>query len=158
MDKSTFLYKRDNPKRLAVVELVIATIRELAANDSEFQITLADIKRTLDQNAAMWPALSDFARQVPWPHTVKGEWTIALMRPESWKAVLTAAFEQQTEMAQAIGGGSVMVGARTSQYSKRKMADFLTFVRAEGTERGVKWSEKAEAKFDEYAPRERRAA
>ncbi|MCO6884242.1 recombination protein NinB, partial [Pseudomonas aeruginosa] len=29
------------------------------------QITLDEPKRTLDQNAAMWPALSDIARQVP---------------------------------------------------------------------------------------------
>lgn len=158
MTPATFLFKRDNPKRLAVVELIIATIRDLAANDAEFQLTIGAIKRTLDQNKAMWPALTDFAQQVVWPHTVNGEWTIALMSKESWKAVLTAAFEQQTEMAQAIGGGSVMVGARTSQYSKRKMGDFLTFVHAEGEERGVQWSESAEAKFDEYAPSIRRAA
>lgn len=147
---SMFQVKRDNPRRAQVIELAIETIRELAAVDAEFQLSLTEVKRTLDQNAAMWPALTDIATQVDWPHTQSGKWVIGKMATASWKSVLTAAFEGETEMASGLEGGMVMVGARTSQYSRRKMGEFLTFVRAEGDTRGVKWSKKATDKFAEY--------
>lgn len=150
MERETYIVKNDNPRKGDVVERAIAAIRLLAEAGQEFQIWLDGIKRTLDQNAAMWPALTDIAEQVKWPHTRGGNWVIDRMPPKSWKAVLTAAFEQETEMAQGLNGGTVMVGASTSSYSKKKMGDFLTFLHAEGTERGVRWSKKAAERFDEY--------
>lgn len=149
-DKQTFRIERRNDRWQDVARRAIAAVKEAALSGRDFQVVIGEVKRTLDQNAAMWPALTDFERQVDWPHTVKGQWVIGKMPKEAWKAVLTAAFEQQTETAQAIGGGVVMVGARTSAYGKRKMSDFLDFVRAEGNERGVQWSEKARDTFDEY--------
>lgn len=155
-ERETFIVRHTNPRWREVAERAVAALR-LWAERGEVEIRLGEVTRTLDQNAAMWPALTDFAKQVPWPHTVGGRWVIDLMSKESWKAVLTAAFEQQTETAQGLAGGSVMVGASTSKYGKRKMGDFLTFVRAEGNERGVIWSEKAKDSFDEYID-SRRAA
>lgn len=154
--KSTFIVKRDNPRRMAVVELCLATVMDLAASGEEFQLSITAIKRTLDQNAAMWPALTDVCKQVP----------LTIFRKDGsqrdattydWKDVLTAAFEEETEWAPGLRGGVVMLGARTSQYSKRKMADFLTFIHAEFSDR-VTWSEKAKDKFEEFAPKYQRAA
>lgn len=125
------------------------------------QITLDEPKRTLDSNACMWATLADIARQVEWPHTdASGNWTISLMTADSWKSVLTAGFEQETKMAQGIGGGTVMLGARTSQYSRRKMGEFIEFVQAFGTERGVKWSASAQDEMAQFAPttKQQRAA
>nr|WP_313470832.1 recombination protein NinB [Stenotrophomonas geniculata] len=122
------------------------------------QITLDEPKRTLDANSAMWATLADIARQVEWPHTKGGNWTIGLMDSDSWKAILTAAFEQETKQAQGIGGGTVMLGARTSQYSRRKMGEFIEFVQAFGTERGVKWSASAQDEMAQFAPPSRRVA
>ena len=51
-----------------------------------------------------------------------------------------------------------MVGASTREYSKKKMADFLTFLHAEGSARGVVWSRKAQDKFHEYAVNAAKAA
>lgn len=152
-----FLFKRDNPNRLRVIELVIATIRELAANDDEFQISLSEIKRTLDQNAAMWPALTDICKQVPLVIT-RRDGSNRKATPYDWKDIFTAAFEEETEWAPGLRGGVVMLGARTSKYSKKKMGDFLTFLRAEGNDRGVIWSEKANHKFDEYIKPAKKAA
>lgn len=148
-DKATFVVQHSNPRWREVVERACAAIREWTEH-SDARITLDDVLRTLDQNAAMWPALTDFERQVDWPHTEKGQWVIGKMKRASWKAVLTAAFEQEMEMAQGLNGGTVMVGASTSKYGKRKMGDFLKFVRAEGINRDVVWSEKARDTFAEY--------
>lgn len=100
-------------------------------------------RRTSDQNRLLWPSLTDIAKQLDWPHTKDGKWMIGKMPAMSWKAVLTAAFEQEMEMAQGLEGGQVMVGASTSNYGVRKFSDFLTFVFAEGLNRGVEFSDKA---------------
>ncbi|QXQ04278.1 recombination protein NinB [Stenotrophomonas indicatrix] len=129
-----------------------------SAMSAPVQITLDEPKRTLDANACMWATLADIARQVEWPHTKGGNWTIGLMDSDSWKAILTAAFEQETKQAQGIGGGTVMLGVRTSQYSRRKMGEFLEFVQAFGSERGVKWSASAQDEMAQLAQSQRRAA
>lgn len=118
------------------MKLSTATDRWLSADD-------LDRKRTVSQNSKMWPMLTDFSKQLKWPHTRNGEWVIDLMPPMSWKAVMTAAFEQEMAMAQGWNGGTVMVGASTSNYGVRRMADFITWLYAAGTERDVKWSEKS---------------
>jgi NinB protein len=110
-----------------------------------------DPKRTLSQNSKLWPMLTDFAKQLDWPHTdAIGNWVISKMPPMSWKAVMTAAFEKEMSMAQGWEGGTVMVGASTSNYGIRKMADFITFLYAAGGEKGVKWSEKSEKIYQEF--------
>lgn len=122
------------------------------AKSGPVQVTVGEPKRTLDSNACMWATFADIARQVEWPHTKDGNWTFALMPSASWKAVLTAAFEQECQQAQGIGGGTVMLGARTSQYSRRKMGEFISFVEAFGSERGVKWSASAQDEMAQFAP------
>jgi hypothetical protein len=107
-----------------------------------------DIKRTSDQNKKMWPMLTDIAKQKPWPHTVGGKFEISLMSPMSWKAVLTAAFEGELEMAQGINGGMVMVGASTSNYGLRKFCELIEFLYSQGAEWGIVWSEKSKENFE----------
>lgn len=142
-----------------VLSLVVSGINDWIKG-GPVQITLDEPKRTLDSNACMWATLADIARQVEWPHTKGGNWTIGLMDSDSWKAVLTAAFEGESRMAQGIGGTTVMLGARTSQYSRRKMGEFIEFVQAFGTERGVKWSASAQDEMAQFAPttKQQRAA
>jgi hypothetical protein len=151
MTPQTFIIKHDNPRCRHVWTNAIVAMREWYER-GDFQIKLSDVLRTLDQNAAMWPALTDFARQVAWPVTQQ-DGTTRQADAYDMKDILTAAFETETRMAPGLRGGFVMLGARTSKYGKRKMADFLTFIRAEGNERGVIWSEKAKDKFDEFISR-----
>lgn len=147
-DKRTFIIERANTRAAEVVENAIRAIREWAGI-ADLQVSLSDVTRTLDQNAAMWPALRDFAAHVPWE--INGE--KRLIDPEDWKDILTAAFELEMRIAPALQGGWVMLGARTSRYGKRRMGEFLTFVRAEGDNRGVRWSAPARQNFDEYIER-----
>lgn len=103
-----------------------------------------DPPRTLTQNAKMWPMLRDFAKQVKWPHvTDTGEWVIDLMGEEDWKSVLTAGFEKETRMAQGWGGGTVMLGVSTSKYGIRRMAEFIDWLYAAGSEKDITWSERS---------------
>lgn len=102
--------------------------------------------RSTEQNDKQWPMLRDIARQVPWWHTdERGHWVFKPMNEASWKAVLTAGFEQETHMALGTDGHTaVMVGASTSKYSKSKFADYIEFVSAFGAAHEVVWSEKSE--------------
>lgn len=156
-DKRLFAARRDNPRLPLVIDGAVAEIRRRVLDGEDFDVEVREPKRTLDSNACMWATLADIARQVEWPHTKGGEWKIGLMDTDSWKAVLTAAFEQETKQAQGIGGGTVMLGARTSQYSRRKMGDLLEFVHAFGAERGVKWSARAQDEMADFGPARRAA-
>lgn len=114
-------------------------------------------RRTVSQNSKMWPMLTDFSNQMDWPHTVNGQWVIGKMPPKGWKAVLTAAFESETEMAQGWGGGQVMVGASTSNYGVGRMAEFITWMYVEGGERGIKWSERSERNYERWGKKAKAA-
>jgi 2-phospho-L-lactate guanylyltransferase (CobY/MobA/RfbA family) len=137
-----FISKHDNPNRDAVVARAIGTIQSVAANGDDFQITIADVAGTLDQNAAMWASLHDFATQVDYP-VIGKDGNRARANEDDLKAILTAAFEQEIRWAPGLNGGTVFLGARTSRYGKRKMGEFLSFVHAGGSNRGVVWSDKA---------------
>lgn len=156
-DKRLFAARRDNLRLPLVIDGAVAEIRRRVLDGEDFDVEVREPKRTLDSNACMWATLADISRQVEWPHTKGGEWKIGLMDSDSWKAVLTAAFEQETKQVQGIGGGTVMLGARTSQYSRRKMGELLEFVHAFGAERGVKWSARAQDEMADFGP-VRRAA
>ena len=90
--------------------------------------------RTLEQNAAQWPYLDAFSRQLRWP--VNGE--MVRMDPEEWKDVLTAAFQGETvRLAMGLNGGVVMLGMRTSRFGKKRFGAWLEFLIATAAMRGV---------------------
>ena len=100
----------------------------------ECAVTVSEPTRNLDQNAAQWPILQSFAEQLQWP--VNG--AMVQMTPEEWKDVLTAAFRRETvRVAMGLDGGMVMLGARTSKFSKREFSDWLEFLHATAAARGV---------------------
>ena len=151
--KRLFLMRHDNPQRLVIADRAIAELLERVGAGQDTEVEIREPRRTLDANACMWATLGDIAAQVDWPHTNdEGEWTFGRMPPDSWKATLTAGFERETRMAQGVGGGTVMLGARTSQYSRRKMGEFIEFAHAFGAERGVRWSAKAAEELAAWAP------
>lgn len=138
MKRPPFIVDHKNPRWRDVLSRAIGTIRELADGGS-ITIKVYDVIRSLDQNAKMWPMLTDIAKQVPWP--VNGEMTH--LDADDWKAIMTASFQREARIAPGLHGGFVMLGARTSKFSRREMCDFITFLYAEGNERGVQWSERS---------------
>lgn len=102
-------------------------------------------RRTLDQNAKLWPMLTDVSRQVDW-HGEK-------LTPEEWKDVFTAGLKRQKAVP-GIDGGFVVLGAHTSTMDKREFIDLIELIAAFGSERDVIWSEPAKQTIEKH----RRAA
>lgn len=98
-------------------------------------VSISEPTRNLEQNAAMWPILDAFSKQLQWPVNGRMEW----LTDEEWKDVLTAAFERESvRLAMAFDGpGVVMLGQRTSKYGKRKFSDWLEFLNAAAALKGV---------------------
>lgn len=99
-----------------------------------YSVTVQPPKRSLAQNAAMWPILEAFSQQLQWP--VNGR--MVHMTPEEWKDVLTAAFRRETaRLAMGLDGGVVMLGSRTSEMLKPEFSEFLEFLHATAVARDV---------------------
>jgi len=96
--------------------------------------------RSGEQNAAMWPILEAFSKQLQWP--VNGQ--MVYMTPDDWKDLLSAAFRQETvRVAMGLDGGMVMLGQRTSKFTKRQFSEWLEFLHATAVARGVQVYEEA---------------
>lgn len=100
-------------------------------------------QRTIDQNKAQWPILSAIAAQRPWP--IDGE--LMLIDAESWKDILTAAYtKERIKLAKSFelgkpgnkGDGVVMIGKRTSKFSRKQFPEWLEFLNCAAAELGVK--------------------
>lgn len=108
-------------------------------------VSLGRPRRSLDQNAKLWPMLDDVARQV--------EWYGQYLTKEEWKDVFTAALKRQ-KVVPGLEGGFVVLGTSTRRMSKREFSELIELIYAFGAERGVRWSEPAQETFSQY----RRAA
>jgi hypothetical protein len=95
--------------------------------------------RSLEQNALMWPYLDAFSTQLEWPVLIGGQWKKSKLSDWDWKDFLTGSFEGDARrMAMGMDGtGLVMLGCKTSSYSKPKMAEFITFMDAFGAQQNV---------------------
>ena len=99
-----------------------AACREILAADEGHVVTLAEPNRTLDQNAAQWPYLEAFAQQLEWP--VNGVMT--RITSDDWKDILTCAYRNESpRVAMGINGGMVLLGHRTSKFSKKDFAEWM---------------------------------
>ena len=128
-DKQTFvLQPKPHPSR----ELAKQAIDN--APDG-FGVVIKESDRTLEQNAAQWPYLEGFSKQLQWPVNGRMCW---LSRDE-WKDILTAAFENETSPRIAVGfdGGIVMLGRRTSQFGKKKFSLWYEWMMAAAALKGV---------------------
>ena len=100
-----------------------------------YVMTLAEPSRSLDQNAAQWPYLDAFSKQLLWP--VNG--SLVQMEPEEWKDVLTSAFHNESvRLAMGLNGGVVMLGRKTSKFGKVKFSEWLEFLSATAVDRCVR--------------------
>lgn len=95
-------------------------------------VEFREAKRTLDQNAKLWPMLTDISQQLVW-HGQK-------YPPEDWKDHLMHQLRGGRWMP-AEDGGMVPIGFRTSELSKVEFADLIEVIYAFGARQGVEWSE-----------------
>lgn len=100
--------------------------------------------RSVEQNAAQWPILVAFSRQLRWP--VNGQ--MVYMSPDDWKDVLTAAYKrEQVRVALGLDGGMVMLGQRTSKFGKGDFSEWLEFLHATAAMRGVELSQQTAKEY-----------
>nr|WP_282104055.1 recombination protein NinB [Marinobacter alexandrii] len=98
------------------------------------QISLGRKRRSKDQNAKLWPMLTDISQQV--------EWYGQKLSKEDWKHMLTASLTKQRAVP-GIDGGFVILGQSTSRMNKELFSQLIEVIYAFGAEHGVQWSEKA---------------
>ena len=102
------------------------------------RVKIEEPKRTLDQNALLWPLLTDIATQVQ--HY--GEYRT----PDEWKGLFMHACGREVRFLPAlVGKGFVPFGMRSSQLSKGDFSQLLEFILAWGAENGVRFSMKESA-------------
>ena len=97
--------------------------------------------RTLEQNAKMWPMLSDISKQVVWMGQKHDT--------NTWKHIITAAHKAQT-FVHGIGGSLVVIPCSTRRLSKKAFSELIEQIYAFGDEQEVKWSEPALAAYNHY--------
>lgn len=107
--------------------------------------SLARPRRSLDQNAKLWPMLTDVAKQIEW--VKDGE--RCLMSADEWKDLFTASLKKQS-MAPGIEGGMVVLGMRTSRMNKTLFSQLIELIYAFGAERGVEWSDTSQGTIGQY--------
>lgn len=101
-------------------------------------VKIEEARRTLDQNALLWPLLTDIAKQVQ--H--HGEYRT----PDEWKGLFMHACGKEVRFLPALDGkGFVPFGMRSSRLSKGDFSQLLEFILAWGAENGVRFSMKESA-------------
>lgn len=124
--KRTFILAHAEARRRA-----IACVAEAPEG---YAVSVAEPTRSLEQNAAQWPILQAFSEQLQWP--VNGQ--MCKLSADEWKDVLSAAFQGETvRLAKGLTGGVVMLGMRTSAMGKWQFSDWLEFLHATASARGV---------------------
>lgn len=95
------------------------------------RVKIEEPRRTLDQNALLWPVLTAIAVQVQ--HA--GEYRT----PDEWKGLFMHACGKEVRFLPALDGkGFVPFGMRSSKLSKQEFSDLLEFVFSWCAENGVK--------------------
>ena len=118
-----------------LTESMMPWVKSMTMAGHKLQVIAKPLTRTIDQNAAQWPYLDAFSKQLKWP--VNGG--MVDMTPEEWKDVLTAAFNRDTvRVAMGLDGGVVMLGMRTSEMTKPVFSEWLEFLKATAAIKGVK--------------------
>lgn len=92
-------------------------------------VTIAEPTRNLEQNALMWALLAELSKQTDW-HGIK-------LSPDEFKDLLSAGLVKSKVVPNIEGNGFVVLGQRTSNMSKREMAELIELIYAFGAQRGV---------------------
>lgn len=102
-----------------------------------YTVTLAEPRRSTDQNSRMWALLTDISDQVIW-HGKR-------LTPEDWKMVFTASLRRLEVVPNLDSTGFVALGLSTSKMCKRELSDLMTLIEAFGAERDVQWTDERQA-------------
>ena len=142
IDKQVFLLASEKIRENA--------IRALSSLPLGCSVVFQDTTRSLAQNAALWPALTDISRQIEWAEKVR--------TPEQWKDIFTGSFFQCEYVPNVDGTGTIALGVRTRTLSKKVFSDLLDYIYAFGALRGVEFRRTSAQAMSFYEDIWRRAA
>ncbi len=94
--------------------------------------TVAEPKRTLDQNSRLWAMLTDVSVSKPLGRRET---------PDQWKAIFMAACGWEVTFLEGLDGKPFPQGFRSSQLTKTQMTTLQDFIQAWGDQNGVTWSD-----------------
>jgi hypothetical protein len=123
-------------KRLFILSHDVARQRAIEAVKGApdgYAVTIAEPKRTGEQNDRMWALLTDVAQQV--------DWYGKRLSPEDWKHIFSSSLRKLEVVPNLDGTGFVALGLSTSRMSKRELSDLMTLIEAFGAEKGVEWAD-----------------
>lgn len=119
----------------AIKAQVFPFLAQVLQAGNRWVLTIKLETRSQAQNRLMWPLLTCFADQLEWP--VDGKFT--KLEPADWKDILSAAFKgESVRLAMGLNGGVVLLGQRTSKFTKAQFAEWIEFLYATAADRGVK--------------------
>ena len=91
-------------------------------------------RRTLPQNAKLWAALTEVARQKTW-HDIK-------LAANDWKLIFLDALKREVRIVPNLDGtGFVNLGRSSSDLSKEEMGELLELITAWGAQNGVTFAD-----------------
>ena len=99
-----------------------------------FVVEVKPKTRSLEQNARMWAMLDSVSHQVNW-HGRK-------LSATDWKHIFSTSIKKMDVVPNLDGTGFVVLGASTSNMSRKEMIDMQDLITAFGIEHGVdygKW-------------------
>jgi hypothetical protein len=96
-----------------------------------FVATIAEPKRTLEQNDKLWAMLTDVSVTMPQGrrHT-----------PDDWKSIFMSACGWECQFLEGLDGRPFPQGFRSSKLTKTQMSALIDFIDAWGSENGVRWT------------------
>lgn len=98
---------------------------------SGYVASVAEPKRTLDQNDKLWAMLSDVSVSMPGGRR---------LIPDDWKCVFLHACGWDVQFLEGLDGRPFPRGFSSSKLTKSQMSDLINFIQAWGDENGVRWS------------------
>lgn len=118
--------------------LAHATARENAARAVQdapdgYSVVISPPTRNLEQNALLWVLLSKLSKQLPW-HGQR-------LSADDYKDLLTASLRKQRVAPAVDGGGFVVFGERTSQYSKSEFSELIELIHAFAAQNNINLEE-----------------
>lgn len=128
MSRRTFILAHDEARAYAV--------QAVQSAPQGYSVVVSEPTRTLEQNALLWPLLGALSRQLDW-HGQK-------LSSDDWKDLLTASLTRQRSAPAIDGGGFVVFGQRTSQFTKSMLSQLIELIYAFGAERGVDFTKGGE--------------
>lgn len=131
-DDNTFIVDSDS----ALAECIRWLTWRLSFHPYQVVSIRDGLTRTLEQNALLWPLLTDIAQQVVW-HGKK-------YKKDDWKIILTGSFLKCEFVPNVDGTGFVVLGMSTSHMSRKVFSDLIEFIFHFGASQDVEWSEKSE--------------